>query len=272
DYVTILSGKKVLFMNPCDPESMCRVIHLSNLHLKHLPKDVCLQLWGRFISENQLENGHFNGTIFWLPLRMSPSKLSDTVYSHGHVKNLFDSFATEGSLSLIFLRSLEKISLHMITSHNEESSVPYLVVEMQSSSMLDIRRKRQEFCLQLDSYISSVTSCDKVICCYNITIRTLLNGVEYKQQYTILHYLSSKVKSPLSSSGHQDNSQLPLVGVAAPLDDQNKTGQLFCFLPLPLDQENNAGLPVFVNGYFVLNQNRRHVLWKSADTMNDKDV
>ncbi|CAL4194703.1 unnamed protein product, partial [Meganyctiphanes norvegica] len=272
DYVTILSGEKVLFMNPCEPESrMCRIIQLSKLH-QHLPKDVCLQVWGKFINQNQLEQGNFSGTIFWFPLRASPSKLSGTVYTHKHVQNLFDSFATEGSMSLIFLRSLEKISLQMITSHKEKSQVPYLVVEMQSSSMLDIRRKRQEFCSQLDSYIRSESPCDKVICCYNITIRTLLNGAESKQQYTILHYLSSKVQSLLTNSDQQDNSQLPLVGIAAPLDNQNKTGQLFCFLPLPLDQENNTALPVFINGYFVLNQNRRHVLWKSADTMNDKDV
>jgi sacsin len=34
-----------------------------------------------------------------------------------------------------------------------------------------------------------------------------------------------------------------------------KRGQVFCFLPLPVD----SGLPVFVNGYFELSSNRRDI-------------
>ena len=38
-------------------------------------------------------------------------------------------------------------------------------------------------------------------------------------------------------------------------------GQVFCFLPLPIEQKSASGLPVHVNGYFAISQNRRHLKW-----------
>ena len=39
---------------------------------------------------------------------------------------------------------------------------------------------------------------------------------------------------------------------------------MFCFLPLPLEQKSATGLPVHVNGYFSISQNRRHLKWPTA--------
>ena len=56
----------------------------------------------------------------------------------------------------------------------------------------------------------------------------------------------------------------PRHGIAAPLSLATKRedfkGQIFCFLPLPVQ----SGLPVHVNGHFILNSTRRE-LWKSTD-------
>ena len=52
-------------------------------------------------------------------------------------------------------------------------------------------------------------------------------------------------------------------------------GHLFCFLPLPLESKSLTGLPVHVNGFFALSQNRRHLKWPSADqdeTLTDKSL
>ena len=64
----------------------------------------------------------------------------------------------------------------------------------------------------------------------------------------------------------------PRHGIAAPLDIKRDVrgrhkrleGQLFCFLPLPV----KSGVPVHVNGSFILDSNRRD-LWKST---NPKDL
>ena len=60
----------------------------------------------------------------------------------------------------------------------------------------------------------------------------------------------------------------PLVATAFPLNEiKNDTpmGQLFCFLPLPMSETSPTGLNVHVNGYFSLDQNRRHLKLPSAD-------
>jgi hypothetical protein len=47
--------------------------------------------------------------------------------------------------------------------------------------------------------------------------------------------------------------------------------QIFCFLPLPLEQGSSTGLSVHVHGYLALEQNRRHVKWPPADQMTSPD-
>ena len=54
----------------------------------------------------------------------------------------------------------------------------------------------------------------------------------------------------------------PRHGIASPLSTKTKDfkGQAFCFLPLPV----KSGLPVHVNGHFILNSTRRN-LWSCTD-------
>ena len=64
----------------------------------------------------------------------------------------------------------------------------------------------------------------------------------------------------------------PLVGVAMALSDSKSSvieatapaGQIFSFLPLPIEERSASGLPVHVNGCFAISQNRRHLKWPSA--------
>ena len=59
----------------------------------------------------------------------------------------------------------------------------------------------------------------------------------------------------------------PRHGIAAPLSVSTKReGQVFCFLPLPVE----SGLPVHVNGHFILNSTRRE-LWKCSDISTRDD-
>ena len=60
--------------------------------------------------------------------------------------------------------------------------------------------------------------------------------------------------------GHMWNKIKPRHGIAAPLkrDKVSLSGQVFCFLPLPL----YSRLPVHINGHFILNSTRQN-LWTS---------
>ena len=59
----------------------------------------------------------------------------------------------------------------------------------------------------------------------------------------------------------------PRHGIAAPLKCEGATleGQVFCFLPLPL----YSGLPVHINGHFILDSTRRN-LWRATDSQGDE--
>ncbi len=63
---------------------------------------------------------------------------------------------------------------------------------------------------------------------------------------------------------------LPWIGIASPVDANNNMsslGRIFCFLPLPPDCR--TGLPVQMNGYFGLTDNRRALKWPGPDCQND---
>ena len=43
------------------------------------------------------------------------------------------------------------------------------------------------------------------------------------------------------------------------------TGRVSVMLPLPDSTSTNTGLPVIVNGFFALSDNRRELKWKASD-------
>ena len=49
-----------------------------------------------------------------------------------------------------------------------------------------------------------------------------------------------------------------------PFELTDEDGHVFCFLPLPLEQKTPTGLPVHVNGFFALEQNRKYIKWPSG--------
>ncbi|MEQ2257369.1 hypothetical protein ILYODFUR_034126, partial [Ilyodon furcidens] len=67
-------------------------------------------------------------------------------------------------------------------------------------------------------------------------------------------------------------SFLPRVDLAFPLDEQRDCcqGRLSCFLPLPNNESNKTGLPVYVNACFGLTDNRRHIKWQEEDQKHDE--
>lgn len=84
-------------------------------------------------------------------------------------------------------------------------------------------------------------------------------------------FKGGKMSDKLKSLVHdKDLSYSPFVGVAVPLSDTTGDfkGHIFCFLPLPQEKKSLTGLPVHVNGYFAMSQNRRHLKWASADQEN----
>ena len=263
DFVIIISGRNVLFMDPNEPEdTMCRDLPLAKL-CNLMPENESLKVWGVFLKKEHLKNGHFPGSIFWFPLRRKESKLSTNVYKQKNVERLFQSFSVEAPLCLTFLKSLESISITKISKKGRRENI--LKVNLNTVSLDVARRQRRMFKDQLQA-CKGFPSQD-LTCQYDITIDTNERGKVVPQHFKVLHYLPC-------TGEKKEKAQMPLVGIAAPLPPirSDAQGQLFCFLPLPLENVNNTGLPVQVNGYFALDQNRRHVKWKTGESSAEPDV
>jgi len=78
---------------------------------------------------------------------------------------------------------------------------------------------------------------------------------------------SSSVRSKLSSlvpTKQDDNS-------AAEEEKRAPCGKIFCFLPLAVQEVSATGLPVHVNGYFAISQNRQHLKWPAVGQSIESD-
>lgn len=274
DCIMILSGEQLLFMDPHLPQSeSCCEVPLNRLS-QILPLQDCLQLWGEYLNSQHILEGNFPGTIFWFPLRQIPSALSDTVYTHDHVEGLFESFSREAHLCLTFLKSLESISLKTITGLGDPQPVIRHQVQLTSPDMPQIQQKRRDFRHQLQQCNGHPSR--PLMCNYEVTIRSNEGSRVEEQKMHILHYLpSTDGSSTQSSRGEHGSKHMPLVGVAGPTT-LNPTpwshGHIFCFLPLPQEPDNSTHLPIQVNGFFALDQNRRHVKWRTEESNDEPDV
>ncbi|XP_069938670.1 sacsin [Cherax quadricarinatus] len=291
DFVTIISGNKVLFMDPSEPENkMCRIISLKKL-TSICPLDDCLRLWSCYISTQNITDGQFPATLFWFPLRQSPSDISNTIYTYNHVITLFESFSIEASLCLTFLKSIEKICLKRINKWNK-SPVTTHEVKLISPIMTEVQQKRKVFkqkLVECKGCPSQTITCD-----YEVTVESVRCNQTKQQMMHILHYLpGSSDPSTVTWRGEDSCKHMPLVGIAAPVTAHSvasptathsdetsittgrttlNTGHIFCFLPLPLETDNKTNLPVQINGFFALDQNRRHVKWKTEENSIEPDV
>ncbi|XP_053402674.1 uncharacterized protein LOC128557994 [Mercenaria mercenaria] len=107
-----------------------------------------------------------------------------------------------------------------------------------------------------------------------VTIRTTINGICECAQWQVVNYFvgnsaSSDFKRLILD---EDLGYSPYVGVASPLNEAKTRfeGHVFCFLPLPREGSRLTGLPVHVNGFFALSQNRHHLKWETDEQKGKK--
>jgi hypothetical protein len=54
--------------------------------------------------------------------------------------------------------------------------------------------------------------------------------------------------------------------------DRRSSGHIFCFLPIPLTGESLTGLPLHVNAFFSLEDNRRHLKFGTTGDRTDNSA
>ena len=239
--------------------------------------DQFLPYKGIFDTSNDVfTEGCYNGTLFRFPLRAKPSELSQTLYSADKVQTLFESFMADAHLVLLFLQHLESIELY-VREENECEPKRIFQVKVASESLQILQAKRKEFQSKIGN---GKLMPEPVTVTFPITVeRESLEDVKKRYSFLVSNYfcggeISSEFKKLVTD---EDLSYLPTVGVAMSLPTCSEDnisliqGHVFCFLPLPVQKKSLTGLPVHVNGFFALSQNRRYIKTPSAD-QEDREV
>ncbi|KAJ1113871.1 hypothetical protein NDU88_002112 [Pleurodeles waltl] len=224
-------------------------------------------------------DGHFPGTFFRFPLRHEPSLLSSNVYNKQKVLELFDSFRADADTVLLFLKSVQNVSLHVRESDGTER----LLFRVTANENKALKHERPNSIKILgsaiDDYCNGIPS--NSITCVTYHINILLEDESIKE----VQHTSWLVCNSVGGRGMcneldclaDDLKFIPTIGIAMPLscDGQDKGafaefyGRAFCFLPLPPGDESKTGLPVHISGFFGLTDNRRSIKWRELDQWRD---
>ncbi|XP_062614458.1 sacsin-like isoform X2 [Saccostrea cucullata] len=281
DHPLIISGKQLLVIDPHqDSAKVCQTMQLRKLHkYKKMKVEDCLEAFkGVFgFGETTLDSGHFEGTIFRFPLRQIKTNLSDNLYDKLKVNDLFRSFEDEAPVSLLFLKSLESITLlqeEELTLNSTANIGKFkFSVKIHDSTVENVRSKRAEMREKVQNLEKSLPS-DSILNTLDITICVTGDELDTTKRWKVMNLFEGEENmSPALKSLSRDESlsYSPHVGVAMDMDHPlGLKGHVFCFLPLPLSEKSLSGLPVHVNGFFALSQNRRVVKWPTADQIHHK--
>ena len=180
----------------------------------------------------------------------------------------------------IFLKNIDKITLEVRSKGDAECRTVF-TVQVAQECLNMVRDKRQAFVKSINEK-SSAPDQNHLSACYDLTIATRNDRTDVEKVH---HYLvresfaSGRVSHEFQKIREKVQKHYqPLVGVAMELrktsanyEDDDPDGQVFCVLPLPVEQKSSSGLPVHVNGYFSVGQNRRHLKWATAGQNFESD-
>ena len=252
-----------------NPKHVCRFIQLDKVDEAVGCEGALSSLYGIFgLSKAAVQQAQFNGTLFWFPLRKTPSDLSQNIYSEEKCLDLFRSFKHESPEMLLFFTSIEKIEIYKDEGHElqmeffvglSEENVLYESRDSIRQKRKLLRQKMEEMENRMTNDPSSISDVDPIEISYILPIN--LSSTCRTTQWLVLHYfhagsVSQKMCDLITNS---TSKYRPYMGTAAPIDDVSERGKVFCLLPLPTQDKSLTGLPVHVNGYLALDSNRNHI-------------
>lgn len=213
----------------------------------------------------------FAGTLFRFPLRnadqASRSKLSRQAYTPEDISSMFVQLFEEGVLTLLFLKSVLCIEMYVWDAGEPK---PKKIHSCSVSSVSDDTIWHRQALLRLSKSLNTTTEVDAFPLEF---VTEAVRGVETVRQVDRFYIVqtmasaSSRIGSfAITASKEYDIQLLPWASIAACISDNSlnndvlRTGQAFCFLPLPV----RTGLSVQVNGFFEVSSNRRGI-WYGDD-------
>lgn len=211
---------------------------------------VSRQEWAKVIKEDR----QFDGTIFRFPLRSKASDISNNLYDSNRVVDLFESFIADADLSLLFLKNVTSVSL----IHVSVDGTVNTRLEVKSSIHTDVVLESED-----ESVVEASTK-------FKLITLTSEDHKETKWLVTTCTMKEGKVEKLDSLA--ENLKFFPQVDLAFPCGEKRdcQESRLSCFLPLPNNESNKTGLPVYVNACFGLTDNRRHIKWQEEDQKHDE--
>jgi len=308
DLPSVISGERLFFIDPHERYFLYQGDRTSgylwNLRERQSELDRIPDQFAPFSSgicgstEDVMRLGHYQGTLFRFPMRCSPSELSQTTYSRERLEALLHQFESDAKLLLIFLKNVEHLEVLVRDEHSTEASVQFRV-SLTADCRNTVRQSRRSI---IDAIKSRTTKPFSTT--YLLVVETekfdVGKSIEKKTyRYWVNEYVAGGKASKVLTELRDDPtvSGIPLVGTAIDLDgsfsiddkpsslllankDDNSpaeheksvpSGKIFCFLPLAMQEASATGLPVHVNGYFAVSQNRQHLKWPSVGQSIESD-
>ena len=217
------------------------------------------------------------GSLFRFPIRHS----KDMVDNSQIVEDTDNNIMSPSKLSLQISYWMTQIKHAMFFLHNM-TDIKFLEIERDSKKLetrfhykMEIPKSPSltEKFQTLNNTLSTFTAesgCESCVILYPLTLTEMRSNIieEWLIQQGVGD-MKNKVQT-----WQYVRTVKPRHGIAAPLDikcdssgrHERLKGQLFCFLPLPME----SGVPVHVNGNFILDSNRRD-LWKCTNPENLDD-
>uniref|UniRef100_A0A803YGF9 Ubiquitin-like domain-containing protein n=1 Tax=Meleagris gallopavo TaxID=9103 RepID=A0A803YGF9_MELGA len=230
-------------------------------------------------TKETFKNGNFPGTFFRFPLRLQPSQLSSNVYDKQKVLELFESFRADADTVLLFLKSVQDVSLHV----READGTEKLIFRVTASENKALKHERPNSIkilgTAINQYCKGVPSNSITCVTYHVNIALEDESVKdaQKTSWLVCNCVGGRGMCTELDCLADDLKFVPTIGIAMPLSCNEKdkgavadfSGRAFCFLPLPPGEESKTGLPVHVSGFFGLTDNRRSIKWRELDQWRD---
>ena len=221
----------------------------------------------------------FDGTLFRFPFRSEPSEISERVFKKEQISQLKDVLMTQGEKLLVFLQHLRRIELYEVCEGQDHTN-PSLLVSLERDSprsvnLLDQFKKAVEHGGRMTHY---TTTQQFTLTRSEMVLEKSPKSKKKKKkkgrsavsvQSSTTWLVASAVGDNGSNSWKQacsaegrERGDVPVAEVAVPIVDEGgvllpkplPTGQVFCFLPLPITISDQKCL---INGYFEISKNRR---------------
>ena len=217
------------------------------------------------------------GSLFRLPLRCTKDqvekskiiedKIMTLPIASTNIERKIDEWVPQIKDALVFLNHITEFSYYVIDRYGFHLKAEYKVTLDPNAinrraelfnALGNFKRTKQPTVVNYQLHIETREHRNSIPVISRPSVE--LEYKTSKEEWLVQQGVGDLDKDKKSQKWRYINKVLPKHGIAAPFNVSAFKGMIFCFLPLPIP----SGLPVHINGQFVLNDNRRS-LW-AGDT------